>query len=190
MAIIASDEGGGREFVPPPSGTHQGVCVDVADMGIRVKEYIGERRQVHEIMIVWQLPTRKDDGERHTISKWYTLSLHEKANLRKDLEAIRGKAFTEEELRGFDVEVLCEKFVNALVSVVHYRKQNGKPGAKVTASMALPKGMPKLEPEPYVRHQDRPQQAASTGPAIYDDPPPDYDYAPAPEYPEEDDMPF
>lgn len=44
------------------------------------------------------------------ISKEYTASLHEKANLRKDLESWRGKKFTEEELdSGFDIKDVLGK---------------------------------------------------------------------------------
>ena len=41
-----------------------------------------------------------------TINKSYTVSLHDKASLRKDLAAWRGKDFSDEEAKGFDVQYL------------------------------------------------------------------------------------
>jgi hypothetical protein len=40
------------------------------------------------------------------VSKFYTLSLSDKANLRKDLESWRGKQFTDAELEGFELKNL------------------------------------------------------------------------------------
>ena len=60
------------------------------------------------------------DGKPFLISRRYSLSLHEKSSLRRDLESWRGRAFTQEELRGFDLEVLIG--VGCLVSVVHEQR--------------------------------------------------------------------
>ena len=65
-----------------------------------------------KVVILWELPTemidiQDDDGKTRTlprgISATYTLSLNEKANLRKTLEGWRGKPFTPEELKGFNI---------------------------------------------------------------------------------------
>jgi len=57
-----------------------------------------------------------------TISKFYTLSLHEKSNLGKDLTSWRGRPFTETEKQGFDVRNLIG--VPCQLNVMH--KDNGK----------------------------------------------------------------
>ena len=44
-----------------------------------------------------------DNGRRFQLRKDYKNSLHEKAGLRKDLEAWRGRRFTDAELAGFDL---------------------------------------------------------------------------------------
>lgn len=153
MAIMASDTGGGGEFKIVPSGNHVAICNMVIDLGNQRTEYMGETKTKHQIYIRWELPnerlnwTDKDGNDREgpmTTGKTYTLSLHENAALRADLENWRGRRFTEEELKGFDVAKLLG--VPAMVSVTHAEK-NGRTYANVSGVAGLPKGMPKPEPE-------------------------------------------
>jgi hypothetical protein len=84
------------------------------------------------------------DGKERTgpavIGKHYTLSLSEKANLRADLEAWRGKMFTETELAGFDVKSVLGK--PCQLGVVH-KSVGGKTYANIAALMGAPKGIAK-----------------------------------------------
>lgn len=154
MPIIAT-AGEGKTFAPAPAGVHQGVCVDVVDMGMLEVKWAGETKKQHKVRIVWQIDEAMEDGKRFIVQKRYTLSLHEKANLRKDLEAWRAKAFTAEELP-FDIERLLG--VNCFLNVVHAHK-DGKTYANVASIMPLKKGMPKMDPEGYQRVKDRDAQA-------------------------------
>ena len=72
------------------------------------------------------------------MSKEYTLSLNEKSNLRKDLQAWRGKAFTEEELQGFDILTVMNK--PCQLQIINEEK-NGKTYTNISSIMAVPKGM-------------------------------------------------
>jgi hypothetical protein len=63
-------------------------------------------------------------GEPMTISKNYTLSLGEKAALRKDLQTWRGKEFTSDELRGFELKNILGHW--AMLSVAKSTGGNGK----------------------------------------------------------------
>jgi hypothetical protein len=73
------------------------------------------------------------------VSKFYTLSLNEKANLRKDLESWRGKAFSDAEIEnGFDIEKLIG--ANCYLNIA----QNDKGKSVISAINPLPKGMEKL----------------------------------------------
>jgi len=96
---------------------------------------------------MWELPDEKieiDEEEKpRAISKEYTLSLSEKANLRKDLQAWRGKAFTEEELAGFDMQNVLGK--GCQLQVIH-TESNGKTYSNIASIMGLPKGMKVDEP--------------------------------------------
>jgi hypothetical protein len=78
------------------------------------------------------------------------LSLHEKANLRKFLESWRGRAFTKEELDGFDIFTVLG--VVGQVQVIHNVGDDGQTYANVKAVMPLPKGMKvNMAPENDIR---------------------------------------
>ena len=160
----------GASFTPAPAGAHPAVCCDVVDLGDITIEYQGKAKTQHKIKIVWQIEELRADGHPHQIRKQYTLSLHDKASLRKDLEAWRRKQFTEEELRGFDVEQLLDK--PCLLNVIH-REANGNTYANVSAIMRLPKGMTAPNVVDYVRECERQpaegQPPQYAGPEITDD---------------------
>jgi hypothetical protein len=152
MALIVSDTGGG-DFTPAPEGTHFAVCDMVVDLGKQKTTYSGVESVKHQIYVRWQIPgerTEWTDGNNQkqegpvVIGKTYTASLGEKANLRKDLQSWRGRAFTEAELKGFDISRLLG--VGAMISIVHNSK-DGKTYANVGAIGGMPKGMPAPEAE-------------------------------------------
>lgn len=143
MGIVASDKGGG-DFKPVPAGTHVGICVLVADLGVQPGGKYDPKRKVY---VRWELPNEvvewkdKDGNTRSgpmVIGKQYTLSLSEKANLRHDLESWRGKTFTEAELKGFDIVNVLGK--PCMIGVTH-NKQKDKTYANISAVMGLTKGV-------------------------------------------------
>lgn len=150
MANIASDTGGGGDFKPVPPGNHVGICSMVVGLGKqRIQSQMYGESVKPQIYVAWELPheqitwTDKDGNEKTgpmRIGKTYTLSLHENANLRADLESWRGRPFTEEERQGFDINKLAG--AAAMVNVTH-KENNGKTYANVTAVTPLPKGMEK-----------------------------------------------
>lgn len=149
MAIYVSDSGGGN-FVPHPTGLFQMVCCDVVDNGVCDTAY-GPKKKV---TIRWESQETNDKGHRLTVQQRYTASLNDKAKLRHDLESWRGKAFTSDELRRFDLENLIG--ANAMVNVVHRQGTDGKTWANVASLAPLMKGLPKLSVSAdYVRQQDR-----------------------------------
>jgi hypothetical protein len=152
MAIMAS---AGPSFTPAPAGTHAAVCVDVVDLGVVETNWQGKVTRKHKVSIVWQIDEDRDDGKPFAVRKRYTLSLHEKAALRKDLESWRGRAFTEEELQGFDLENLLR--IGCLLNIIHASK-DGQTYSNVASIMKLPKGMQAPEPRDYVRVCDRPAE--------------------------------
>jgi len=158
MPIIAKDNR--REFTPAPEGLHQGVCVDVIDLGLLPTPW-GEKQKVE---LRWQLEATQETGPRFMVTNRYTLSLNEKATLRQHLEAWRGKRFTKEELEGFDLEKLLG--VNCQLQVVHTLSDQGRTFANVQAIVPLGKGMVKLRPAEYTRVIER---TAATGPGASDD---------------------
>lgn len=140
MPIVVKEE---NVSEPIPVGMHQAVCAMVCDIGTHKGEYQGKQTMRHQAVVIWELDEKKTigqfAGERFQASKFYTLSLDEKANLRKDLQSWRGKPFTPEELKGFDIERL--KGANCFLNIIHV---DGK--AKIGAITPLAKGMPLISP--------------------------------------------
>lgn len=161
MAIMATDTGGGGDFTPISPGTHFAVCDQVVDLGKQKTSFQGDERVKHQVYIRWQIPAERveweQDGAKHegpaVIGKTYTLSLNEKAGLRKDLQAWRGKPFTADELRGFDIAKLLR--VPATITVTHTDK-DGRTYANVASVGGIPKGMtpPALEGDPVLYDND------------------------------------
>jgi hypothetical protein len=123
MAIIVKENGG--DFQRPDPGMHQAVCSNVYDLGLQ-PGYQGVI--THKLVILWELEetikTGDFAGKRFTISKFYTASLNEKANLRADLVSWRGREFTEAELKAFDVEKVIG--ANCWLNIVAKTKPDGK----------------------------------------------------------------
>lgn len=179
MPIYAS-AGSGTSFTPAPAGTHQAVCVDVIDKGQQPNPFKPGTTQA-KIDIAWQIAETRDDGKPYLVFKRYTLSLNEKASLRHDLESWRGRPFTPEEERRFDVETVIG--ANCLISVQHNTKGD-KTYANVMSVMPLLKGMQKMAPSPdYVRVCERDDQSDSH----HDEVPPERAYV---ETITEDSIPF
>jgi hypothetical protein len=146
-----------RDYPQHPPGLFSAVCCDVVDLGMQENKFKAGKMQ-HKVRIVWQTeeiytdPTGEFPPARYTPSGWYTLSLHEKATLRQHLEAWRGRAFTEEELDGFDLEKLIG--VNCQLSIVANTVE-GKTYSNVNAIVQTAKGAPKISVVDYVRVKDR-----------------------------------
>ena len=147
MPIVAS-EGSRKEFHLLPADTYQAVCNDVHDIGFQKTVFNNEEKIQHKIVVQWEvselIPNGEYEGKRFVISKRYTLSLHKKATLRAHLEAWRGKVFTDDELKGFDIEKLVG--VNCMLSVIH--NQSGENTyANVGSVSKLMKGLTPMIPE-------------------------------------------
>lgn len=132
-------DNGGGDFEQPPIGTHVARCVKIIDIGTQRGEYQGKATIRRQCIIGWELPTElmtegELAGKPFTVSRFYTCSLGEKANLRRDLESWRGKSFTEEELNGFEAKNILGK--PCLLGLT----PNAKGKTRVTGVMALPKG--------------------------------------------------
>ena len=152
MGFVASDSGGSN-YKRVPAGAHVGRCYSLIDLGTQLSSgQYGEKLQ-HKIQIKWELfgedeqgaPLLSDDGSPMTISKSYTLSLSDKASLRKDLASWRGRDFTEEEAKAFDVTKLLGAYcmVNVTTS-----ENNGKTYTNVAGLTPLPSALKNSKPNP------------------------------------------
>lgn len=139
MAIIAKSDSE-KKFDPISEGVHLAVCYGIIDLGDQWSEQF--KKTSRKIQLLWELPHEtyidKDGQERPRFtSKEYTLSLGEKSTLRKDLQAWRNKAFTEDELAGFDLQNILGKACQ--ISIIH-KENNGALRANIAGIMALTKG--------------------------------------------------
>lgn len=153
MGFIAADSGGGN-FKRVPAGVHIGRCYSLIDLGTqRTEGQYGVKMQ-HKVRIGWELFGEDENGGPlvvevdgqdmpMTISKSYTVSLHEKAGLRKDLSAWRGRDFTEDEAKAFDISKLLGAYcmVNVTTS-----ETNGKTYSNVAGLTPLPAALKNAKP--------------------------------------------
>jgi hypothetical protein len=142
MSIIA--ENNGTNHVPIPPGNHIARCIEMIHIGTITEDstsiYAG--KQVNKVRLTWETPDELHDfgkgPQPFMISKEFTLSMNEKATLRKMLESWRGVAFKEEEAKAFDVTRLLAKA--CMLSVIHKTSRTGKVYAEISSIASLPKG--------------------------------------------------
>jgi len=154
-------------FKPVPPGTHLARCYRIVDLGTQETNYQGKVNHQRKLMIQWEVHGQDDNGyalvtkggEPMSISKNYTVSLGEKARLRQDLITWRGKAFTPEELKGFELKNLLG--VWCMLSVVETPGNDGKTYSNVNAITPVPaivkkNGLPSYYNEPGIFSIDSP----------------------------------
>jgi len=159
-----------QHFIQAPTGVHAAVCVDEVDMGLVQNHFDPAAEPVPTVRLVWQIAEDMPDGKPYLIKRDYRASLHEKAGLRKDLEAWRGRAFTFDELVGFDLENIVG--APCQLNIVAKTSKKGKVFSNIAAIMPLAKGMMKLEPRAYIRVKDRPIAPEPTAQPLLNNPPP------------------
>ena len=155
MSLIAkATEGGG--YQPVPAGMHLARCYKIVDLGSQKTEYMGQTKIQHKIMLQFEVwsedengnPTVTSKGEPMSITKRYTLTLSEKAALRNDLKTWRGRDFTPEELRGFELKNVLG--VWAMLSISRSAGHDGKEYTNIQAIMPVPAHLKKAGlPDPY-----------------------------------------
>jgi hypothetical protein len=142
MALIAKE--GESSFTPVPPGMHLARCYRVVDLGTQKSEYLGTVKHLPKVMLQFEVHGEDEAGkpivtaknEPMTISKNFTLSLAEKATLRKDLQTWRGREFSPDELRGFELKNVLGAW--AMISVIKTTGNNGKEYTNIAAIMQVP----------------------------------------------------
>lgn len=166
MSIIARKTKGG-EFIPAPEGLWPGVCCDVVDMGMTPTPW----GMKHKVQIRWLVDAKpsRQDNKPHMVSKKYTLSLHEKANLRQMLEVWRNRKFSDDELEGFDLDSLVG--VACQIQVAQAQGDDGPYSFPQVVLKAANAASRVHIPTDYVRAKDRPDYKAPVLPEeeVYED---------------------
>jgi hypothetical protein len=145
---------GGSSIPPLEAGVYHGVLVGIYDIGTQTSTYLGQESQKRKGVVVWELVgqrisgTDPQSGEAYdrprTLSSRYTLSMGDKAKLRRDVEAVQGKRMSREEAAKFDLSSLLG--MNAQLQIT-LREVDGKTYTDIQSVMALMKNQPQVEPE-------------------------------------------
>jgi len=146
MAITATNSGGSN-YEPIPAGTYLARCYSMVQIGTVEEEFQGLKKWVNKVRITWELPTElkvfnPDKGEQpQAISKEFSLSMHEKSSLRAFLTSWRGKGFSEDEAKAFDITRLLG--VPCMLSIVHEpgKKDPSKIYDKIASVSTVMKGV-------------------------------------------------
>ena len=144
MPITATNTQTQRE--PIPAGNYIARCYQMIEIGTVKETILGKEKIVPKVRIGWELPTelkvfKDENGEQPcVISKEYTLSMAEKANLRIALKSWRGKDFTEDEAKSFDITKLLG--VPCMINIIHKPSKDGlKIYEEISGITPLPKGI-------------------------------------------------
>ncbi len=130
---VTTTSRGEGDFAKPPAGNHPAVLVAIVDMGTQEDDYQGEKKESHRAYFVWELVSEKaPSGKNFVIGIDLTVSMHEKAKLRKWIEARLGRKLSDE-----TPYVVSEELgKTCLLNVV---MKNGYP--RIEGLGPLPKGM-------------------------------------------------
>lgn len=143
MSIIASTTSAPREVIP--AGNYVARCYKMIQIGT-VEEIIqGEKKLLQKVRIGWEFPNdqkvfSEEKGPQPIVfDEEYTLSMGEKSNLRKMLASWRGKDFSADEAKGFDITKLIG--VACMVNIIH--KPKIKNPTEVYSKIGSVSGTPK-----------------------------------------------
>lgn len=165
MAINATTNATQRELIP--AGNYIARCYKMVEIGTVKTEWQGQEKELKKARFYWELPNEMrvfnpEKGEQPlSIDKEYTMSMGDKATLRKDLESWRGKAFTDAEATSFDVTKLLG--VPCMLNIIHKTSEkSGKQYEQIASITPLPKGIdcPKQINPTFVLSYDNFDQSA------------------------------
>lgn len=132
-------------YTPAPAGTHVARCFQYIQIGTVQEEYMGKPKMMNKIRLSFELPNEKKiwkEGEPEkpwVIHQEYTLSMAEKANLRKLVEGMIGTTLIDEEAFNFDTETLVG--MACIVSIKHKTSAKGNVRSEIASASPLMKGM-------------------------------------------------
>ncbi len=151
--INATNTAPKREVIS--AGNYAARCYQMIHIGTVKEIILGEEKILNKVRIGWELPTElkvfnEDKGEQPLVlSEEFTLSMHEKSKLRKFLASWRGKDFSEDEAKCFDVT----KLVGAacMLNIIHKpsKKDPSTIYAVIGSVSPVPKGLtvsPQINP--------------------------------------------
>lgn len=138
-----------KDFEPVTEMIQPGVLADIVDKG-QVPNKFKPGTTQHKCYFVWIVAEEDADGKNKRVFESFTVSLHEKASLRKRLKELGVKMEA-----GSPVDLDALIGTQRMLVLAAEDGDNGKQFIKVTATMAL-KGKKGVEiPADFIRKQDR-----------------------------------
>jgi len=142
---LKPDQTNTKEYKLVEEGTHLGRCYSILHIGHVPNTFPGAQSPtVNKVRITWELPEllnvfkEGDEPKPYSMSQEFTLSMHEKSNLRKVVQSWLGKKMSDEEANEFDIETLIGK--TCMLGVAHMTK-NEKTFAVVNSVIKVPASM-------------------------------------------------
>lgn len=132
-------KGSTSTFTPHPEGQFLAQCVDTIDMGEKVETYQNQPPKiVHKCVLMFRTGEKNADGHYIDIGREFTVSMGDKANMRKALEQWRGRKYTEKEVAdGVPLHKLANQW--ALITVEHKLSKGGNTYGNINAIVGVPK---------------------------------------------------
>ena len=151
-------KGSKSNFTPHVEGQFLAQCVDTIDMGEKVESYQGQPPKLaQKCVLVFRTGEKNADGQTVDIGKEFTVSMGEKANLRKALEQWRGKKYSDAEAKdGVPLHKLCGQW--ALITVEHKVSGGGNTYGIINAIVGVPKQL--MGSLPVFEKYERPEYYA------------------------------
>jgi hypothetical protein len=169
MGLTITGTSGGGNFIQVPPGMHLARCYRIIDLGTQKSTYMGKERQLHKVMVQFEIhgendkgePLQTSEGKPLILSKTYTASNNEKSSLVADLQTWRGKAFSEDELKNIEIRKILGQW--GMLSVVE-SQNNGNTYTNIASINPVPAsikkaGLPEGVNEPKIFDLDEFDQA-------------------------------
>lgn len=139
----ADSTGGQKSYEIMDGGVYPGRCIRVVEVGTQTKTFNNEPKEIIELVITWETNELMEDGRPFIVSWKGTNSLNNKAKLYKLLSDWRGKPFTPDEAKAFQVSNILDKpcLLNVVQEEWKDRDGNIRVSNHVASVMPLPKGM-------------------------------------------------
>lgn len=144
--MLVASESTQRTSTPIEAGTYIARCVQVIDLGDQFNDL--SNKWARKVMLTFEIPSERIDvnGESkpRLMSKTYTLSLNEKASLRKDIEAWYGRQLA---ISDYPFDIRAMVGIPCMITVVTRKSKTGNEYSVIGSISKPMKGMPVPEQE-------------------------------------------
>jgi len=148
MGVVASAQGEGKKFEQPQEMIQQAILADVVDKGMVPNKFKPGTMQ-HKAYFTWILEEVDSDGKNKRVFDGFTVSLHEKASLRKRLKEFGAKIEK-------DTKLDLDTYIGTKRTLV-LSTEDGNDGEQYVRILATkpPQGKGVEIPADFVRKQDK-----------------------------------